>query len=151
MAFVGILSQMKLHSGPLTILSLPGGCIIHNLNPAFLCHTASHQENNAPSLFLVIPVLFTTKSHFCSCAISGQLWSKKQRDCGQLILGSRAIFIQFWFLNRPSHKFKLLWIHAYKKMSIYIPLTNEFEGRTISYGPSFFLLDLWPKREARRP
>ena len=33
---------------------------------------------------------------------------------------------------------------------IYLLLT-EFEGRTVSYGPSFFLLDLWPKREARRP
>ena len=28
-------------------------------------------------------------------------------------------------------------------------LLTEFEGRTVSYGPSFFLLDLWPKREAR--
>ena len=26
-------------------------------------------------------------------------------------------------------------------------LLTEFEGRTVSYGPSFFLLDLWPKRE----
>ena len=26
-------------------------------------------------------------------------------------------------------------------------LQTEFEGRTVSYGPSFFLLDLWPKRE----
>ena len=33
---------------------------------------------------------------------------------------------------------------------IYLLLT-EFEGRTVSYGPSFFLLDLWPKREARGP
>ena len=23
-------------------------------------------------------------------------------------------------------------------------LLTEFEGRTVSYGPSFFLLDLWP-------
>ena len=30
-------------------------------------------------------------------------------------------------------------------------LLTEFEGRTVSYGPSFFLLDLWPKREARGP
>ena len=28
-------------------------------------------------------------------------------------------------------------------------LLTEFEGRIVSYGPSFFLLDLWPKREAR--
>ena len=32
----------------------------------------------------------------------------------------------------------------------YLSLT-EFKGRTVSYGPSFFLLDLWPKREARGP
>ena len=30
-------------------------------------------------------------------------------------------------------------------------LLTEFEGRTVSYGPSFFLLDLWLKREARGP
>ena len=30
-------------------------------------------------------------------------------------------------------------------------LLTEFEGRTVSYGPSFFLLDLWPKREACGP
>ena len=26
-------------------------------------------------------------------------------------------------------------------------LLTEFKGRTVSYGLSFFLLDLWPKRE----
>ena len=30
-------------------------------------------------------------------------------------------------------------------------LLTEFEGRTVSYGPSFFLFDLWPKRQAREP
>ena len=30
-------------------------------------------------------------------------------------------------------------------------LLTEFEGRTVSYGPSFFLLYLWPKREERGP
>ena len=30
--------------------------------------------------------------------------------------------------------------------SVYLLLT-EFEGRTVSHGPSFFFLDLWPKRE----
>ena len=34
--------------------------------------------------------------------------------------------------------------------SVYLVLT-EFEGRTISYGPSFFPFELWPKREARGP
>ena len=33
---------------------------------------------------------------------------------------------------------------------IYLLLT-EFEGHTLSYGPSFFLLDLWPKRKALGP
>ena len=30
-------------------------------------------------------------------------------------------------------------------------LLTEFEARTVSYGPSFFPFDLWPKREARGP
>ena len=30
-------------------------------------------------------------------------------------------------------------------------LLTEFEGRTVSYGPSFFLLDFWPKCEERGP
>ena len=30
-------------------------------------------------------------------------------------------------------------------------LLTKFEGRTVSYGPSFSLLDLWPKREAPGP
>ena len=33
---------------------------------------------------------------------------------------------------------------------LYLLLT-EFEVRTVSYGPSFFRSDLWPKREARGP
>jgi len=33
---------------------------------------------------------------------------------------------------------------------IYLLLT-EFKGRTVSYGPSFFPIDLWLKREAREP
>ena len=36
------------------------------------------------------------------------------------------------------------------QLYLYLLLT-EFEGCTFSYGPSFFLLDLWPKREARGP
>ena len=43
----------------------------------------------------------------------------------------------------------LLYQHSVKGKT-YLLLT-EFEGRTVSYGPSFFLLDLWPKREAREP
>ena len=30
-------------------------------------------------------------------------------------------------------------------------LLTEFKGRMVSYGPSFFLLDLWLKRKAREP
>ena len=33
---------------------------------------------------------------------------------------------------------------------IYFLLT-EFEGRNVSYGPSFSPIDLWSKREARGP
>ena len=36
------------------------------------------------------------------------------------------------------------------KLDIYLLLT-EFEVRTVSYGPSFFFVRLWPKREARGP
>ena len=32
-----------------------------------------------------------------------------------------------------------------------MPLTNRVRGPYVSYGPSFFSFDLWPKREARRP
>ena len=44
----------------------------------------------------------------------------------------------------------LLILEIMKSVILYLLLT-EFEGRTVSYGPSFFLLDLWPKREARGP
>ena len=36
------------------------------------------------------------------------------------------------------------------KTEIYL-LLAEFLFRTVSYGPSFFSIDLWPKREARGP
>ena len=36
------------------------------------------------------------------------------------------------------------------RLSKYLLLT-EFEVRTVSYGPSFFPVCLWPKREARGP
>ena len=36
------------------------------------------------------------------------------------------------------------------RRNTYILLT-KFEVRTVSYGPSFFPFDLWPKREARKP
>ena len=36
------------------------------------------------------------------------------------------------------------------RANIYL-LPAEFEDRTVSYGPSFFPIDLWPKRNARGP
>ena len=41
-----------------------------------------------------------------------------------------------------------IYLNGPYQINIYLLLT-EFEGRTVSYEPSFFLLDLWPKREAR--
>ena len=41
-----------------------------------------------------------------------------------------------------------IYLNGAYQINIYLLLT-EFEGRTVSYGPSFFLLNLWPKREAR--
>ena len=43
-------------------------------------------------------------------------------------------------------------IHSSNQSSLYqYLLLTEFKGRAVSYRPSFFLLDLWPKREARGP
>ena len=39
-------------------------------------------------------------------------------------------------------------INILLRMRLYLLLT-EFEGRTVSYRPSFFL-DLWPKREGHK-
>ena len=44
----------------------------------------------------------------------------------------------------------MLVLELYSPIDIYLLLT-EFEGRTVSYGPSFFPVRLWPKREARVP
>ena len=61
-----------------------------------------------------------------------------------------------FFLRKPQ---SIIFVHDLYAKSVekhtfkickYLLLT-EFEGRTVSYGPSFFLLDLWPKREARGP
>ena len=66
------------------------------------------------------------------------------------------VFYSFQNLGKALRTFSLK-ISSYK--TFFIPkfvidtyfLLTEFEGRTVSYGPSFFLLDLWPKREARGP
>ena len=44
-----------------------------------------------------------------------------------------------------------MYINTYSALKKKYLLLTEFEGRTLSYRPSFFLLDLWPKREARGP
>ena len=53
--------------------------------------------------------------------------------------------LKLWSLNANS------FFEEPHQLTKYLLLT-ELEGRTVSYGPpSFFLLDLWPKREARGP
>ena len=59
-------------------------------------------------------------------------------------LPERSLWQQDW------HFWKLFYNKHGLQSEKYLLLT-EFEGRTVSYGPSFFLLDLWPKREARGP
>ena len=53
-------------------------------------------------------------------------------------------------MESPSMLFRTFNYGAEAILFTYLLLT-EFESRTVSYGPSFFLLDLWPKREAREP
>ena len=55
------------------------------------------------------------------------------------------------YLIRKYHARKILILRIYNYIKCKYLLLNEFEGRTVSYGPRFFLLDLWPKREARGP
>ena len=65
---------------------------------------------------------------------------------------SRATFYLIFENSSPKgfslQNMKKLVISVFK---IKYLLLTEFEGRTVSYGPSFFLLDLWPTREARGP
>ena len=51
---------------------------------------------------------------------------------------------------RQVSRHHLYEVEKMKGQNIYLLLT-EFEGRTVSYGPSFFLLDLWPTRFALGP
>ena len=39
--------------------------------------------------------------------------------------------------------------HLIAKIKDIYHLLTKFKGRTISYGPSFFPIDLWPKCEVR--
>ena len=60
--------------------------------------------------------------------------------------------------NRPSYKInyngilKCLPYSRFQKSAAnkYL-LLAEFWVHTVNYGPSFFSVDLWPKREAREP
>ena len=61
-------------------------------------------------------------------------------------------------IGHPFYQSTFAWINGTMLQDIYLNgayqiniylLLTEFEGRTVSYGPSFFLLNLWPKREAR--
>ena len=54
---------------------------------------------------------------------------------------SRVKFIAVWFsLTRGTFGLTMKYL-----------LLTEFEGRTVSYGPSFLLLYLWPARFALGP
>ena len=72
--------------------------------------------------------------------------------CLSVLLPFSVLYIYIFpdvdlFGNLNSDIAKELFVIAF---STYLLLT-KFEGCTIRYGPSFFLLNLWPKREARRP
>ena len=45
----------------------------------------------------------------------------------------------------------VVWTRPKESASCAYLLLTEFEVHTVSYGPSFFSFDLWPKREARGP
>ena len=82
-----------------------------------------------------------------------------------LLFGSLVIQLVWYILKQSftSVSVKVVDIYlAAKRRGKYPPLftstsvnkyllLTEFEGRTVSYRLSFFLLDLWPKREARGP
>ena len=58
-----------------------------------------------------------------------------------------------YYINLQSSKNKpqmQCQVYEFVLIILYFLLT-EFEVHTISYGPSFFPFDLWPKREARGP
>ena len=61
-------------------------------------------------------------------------------------IGEEMLKTLLFFLGRVGG----LWLAKWCKIHIHIQylLLTEFEGRTVSYGQSFSLLDVWPKREA---
>ena len=50
------------------------------------------------------------------------------------------------FFSNTIYRKKIYICHSEVKTKNKYLLLTEFEGRTVSYGPSYFLLDLWPKR-----
>ena len=73
--------------------------------------------------------------------------------CSALLpINLTLLLVQMFFRMFHSSLFQVTFSHQFDKYDFYIYLLlTEFEDRTVSYGPSFFLLDLWPKREARGP
>ena len=69
---------------------------------------------------------------------------QKQRK----VLTNHGCLCEFAYVRAKHGKY--LSLITLKTPNTYLLLT-EFEGRTVSYGPSFFLLDLWPNCEARGP
>ena len=109
------------------------------------------------------PLLPILVSAFSSPSLSFYIWKAKTKlqlnpgphqfecfiTCQQLqaLDGLCARLWIYWFGFKPcvrSNDHNTFLVRSYKYL-----LLTKFEVRTISYGPSFFPFDLWPKREAR--
>ena len=117
-------------------------------------HLMTGPEGNSEFCFpLPIEILGKQNSLFPSGpVIKHQVFTWKFRN--QILLSSIEKD-KIWSTNGLLLGWKqgVLKICKWKRISshqTYLLLT-EFEGRTVSYGPSFFLLHLRPKREARGP
>ena len=95
--------------------------------------------------------LFQTGPAFCNCSQSILIYNREKIYV--IELHWQSYYVLSCLLNNC---FCLVLTESNSSQSRrtvcckYVLLT-EFEGRTVSYRPSFFLLDLWPKREARGP
>ena len=67
------------------------------------------------------------------------IWSSLHVSSWHAWMAKQIYLLQYLFLHLGK-------VRYYENNYL---LLTEFEGRTISYGPSFFPFDLWPKREAR--
>ena len=59
--------------------------------------------------------------------------------------GKQTNLSELWFLHTNVFKFSCKFGIDFADKCIYLLLT-EFEVRAVSYGPSFFPFELWPKR-----